>query len=117
MPSIKDRMPHRRAAERKPADTEAERKGLFLHDIINSWWERLFSVIFGGSWDDQPHMYRSGQRAQDYLLNTLGSVAWGIWDWGNLPSLVEATTAFAIVLLGGWAVILIRWWTDYAWDD
>lgn len=51
------------------------------------------------------------------VLVLLGSVAWAIWDWGNLPSLVEAATAFAIVLLGGWAVILIRWWTDYAWDD
>lgn len=51
------------------------------------------------------------------MLVLLGSVAWGIWNWGNLPSLEEATTAFAIVLFGGWAVILIRWWTDYAWDD
>ena len=51
------------------------------------------------------------------MLVLLGSVAWGIWDWGNLPSLEEAATAFAIVLFGGWAVILWRWWTDYAWDD
>ena len=51
------------------------------------------------------------------MLVLLGSVAWGIWDWGNLPSLEEAVTAFAIVLLAGWAAILIRWWTDYAWDD
>lgn len=93
MPSIKDRMPHRRTAERKPTDTEVERKGLFLHDIINSWWERLFSVIFGGSWDDQPHMYRSGQRAQDYLLNTLGSVAWG--------SLFPLLTIISTQLAGG----------------
>lgn len=45
--------------------------------IINGWWERLFSAVFGGTWDEQPRMYESGRSGRDYLLNTVGSVAWG----------------------------------------
>lgn len=45
--------------------------------VINGWWERLFSAVFGGTWDEQPRMYESGRSGRDYLLNTVGSVAWG----------------------------------------
>lgn len=54
-----------------------ERREPFLDRVVDGWWSRLFSAVFGGSWDDEPHRYRPGRGGRDYLLNTLGSIAWG----------------------------------------
>ncbi|MDO5119462.1 MAG: lipopolysaccharide biosynthesis protein [Coriobacteriales bacterium] len=58
-------------------NTEQPRGRVTLASIINGWWNRLFAAVFGGRWDDQPWLYESGRSGRDYLLNTLGSIAWG----------------------------------------
>ena len=40
------------------------------------------------------------------VLTLLGAVAWGIVNWGNLPSPQESATAFGVLLGIGWLVIL-----------
>ena len=67
----------RRAKPKRRRPRQPTRHASSLRSIVNGWWERLFSVAFGGDWDDQPRLYESGQGARDYLLNTLGSIAWG----------------------------------------
>lgn len=51
------------------------------------------------------------------VLTLLGSVAWGIINWGDLPSPQEAAIAFAILLGIGWLIILWQWWTDVYIDE
>ena len=73
-------MPETPSTHTKPSKRRRrpqQRQRVTLASIINGWWERLFSAVFGGTWDQQPHMYESGCGGRDYLLNTLGSVAWG----------------------------------------
>ncbi len=73
-------MPETPSTHTKPSKRRRrprQRHRVTLASIINGWWERLFSAVFGGTWDQQPHMYESGRGGRDYLLNTLGSVAWG----------------------------------------
>lgn len=48
-----------------------------LRGTISLWWDRLFSAFFDGSWGELPYLYESGRGGRDYLLNTLGSIAWG----------------------------------------
>lgn len=67
----------RAKGQRTRSQRPRSRRFHFLRDIINSWWERLFSTVFGGNWDTQAQLYDSGRRGSDYLLNTLGSVCWG----------------------------------------
>ena len=79
-PSNRPKPTPRRKRKRPKAQRRRQHKAPrhgSLSDIVNGWWERLFSVAFGGDWDDQPRLYESGQGARDYLLNTLGSIAWG----------------------------------------
>ena len=68
-----------------------------LHRLVNGWWERLFSVIAGGSWDNQPQLYESGQSRMDYLFNTLGSICWGVL----FPLLTVVATQFTGVEQAG----------------
>lgn len=44
--------------------------------IIDLWRRRLRTAVRQG-WEDGPHLYESGRSSQDYLMNTLGSIAWG----------------------------------------
>lgn len=58
-------------------ETKREQRHATLRGIIDGWWDRLFSAVFGGTWNNQPHLYESGHAGRDYLLNTVGSIAWG----------------------------------------
>ena len=51
------------------------------------------------------------------VLTLLGAVAWGIINWGNLPSPQESVTAFGVLLGIGWLIILWQWWTDVYIDE
>lgn len=48
-----------------------------LKRIVNAWWDRLYSAVFGGTWSEQGQLYSSGNTTRDYLLNTAGLSAWG----------------------------------------
>ena len=71
MPDTPSTPPHHSQRRRR------KRQRQTFGSVINGWWERLFSAVFGGTWDEQPRMYESGRSGRDYLLNTVGSVAWG----------------------------------------
>lgn len=64
----------RRRSTRRSAQTPRRET---LAASFAGWRQRLVSALFGGTWDEQPQEFASGRRGRDYLLNTLGSIAWG----------------------------------------
>ena len=50
----------------------------FLAQIINDWWNRLISAVFGGKFSEQTEQYLAHQTKRDYLCNTAGQAAWGM---------------------------------------
>ena len=46
--------------------------------MVNGWWDRLYSAVFGGTWDEQGQLYSAGNTKRDYVLNTAGLSAWGM---------------------------------------
>ena len=49
----------------------------FLARIVNDWWNRLISAVFGGKFSEQTEQYLAHQTKRDYLCNTAGQAAWG----------------------------------------
>ena len=67
---VSPRTPRR---ERQPREREA-----FLARVVNNWWNRLISAVFGGKFSEQTEQYLAHQTKRDYVCNTIGQAAWGM---------------------------------------
>lgn len=63
---------HRRVRRQRDRGREA-----FLARVVNDWWDRLISAVFGGKFSEQTEQYLAHQTKRDYVCNTLGQAAWG----------------------------------------
>lgn len=63
---------HRKRPQRQ-RDHEA-----FLARVVNDWWDRLISAVFGGKFSEQTEQYLAHQTKRDYVCNTVGQAAWGM---------------------------------------
>lgn len=64
---------------------------------INEWWGRLLGAVADGSLSGQEAMYASHQTTRDYVCNTLGTAAWGMF----FPVLTVVITQIVGVELAG----------------
>ena len=64
---------HRRVRRQRDRGREA-----FLARVVNDWWNRLISAVFGGRFSEQTEQYLAHQTTRDYVCNTLGQAAWGM---------------------------------------
>ena len=76
---------HRR---RVRAKERPDRQPSFLSRVINNWWNRLISAVFGGTFSQQTEQYLAHQTKRDYVCNTIGQAAWGML----FPALTMVTT-------------------------
>ena len=65
--------PRKPRRERQPREREA-----FLARVVNDWWNRLISAVFGGKFSEQTEQYLAHQTKRDYVCNTIGQAAWGM---------------------------------------
>ena len=63
----------RRARAERPV-----RQPGFLARVVNGWWNRLISAVFGGTFSEQTEQYLAHQTKRDYVCNTIGQAAWGM---------------------------------------
>ena len=59
-------------------ERRSEREPGFLARVVNNWWNRLISAVFGGRFSEQTEQYLAHQTKRDYVCNTLGQAAWGM---------------------------------------
>ena len=60
------------------ARRNADRQPGFLARVVNDWWNRLITAVFGGKFSEQTEQYLAHQTKRDYVCNTIGQAAWGM---------------------------------------
>ena len=65
--------PRKPRRERQPREREA-----FLARVVNNWWNRLITAVFGGKFSEQTEQYLAHQTKRDYVCNTIGQAVWGM---------------------------------------
>lgn len=68
----------RRHRERRAPRQRQRENEMFLVRVVNDWWDRLISAVFGGKLSEQTEQYLAHQTTRDYVCNTLGQAAWGM---------------------------------------
>ena len=89
---LKGRKARRGGGRGRSSRPDADRQQAFLPRIVNNWWNRLISAIFGGRLSEQTEQYAAHQTKRDYICNTMGQAAWGV--------LFPVLTAVAAWLVG-----------------
>ena len=75
---------------KEPRKSDPSRDPSPLSRIVNDWWNRLISAVFGGKLSEQTEQYLAHQTKRDYVCNTIGQAAWGML----FPALTMVATWF-----------------------
>lgn len=75
---LKGRKGRRGSGRERSSRPGTDRQQAFLPRVVNNWWNRLISAIFGGRLSEQTEQYAAHQTKRDYICNTIGQAAWGM---------------------------------------
>lgn len=57
---------------------ERDREPGPIRRMVDAWWNRLLSAVYGGGFSTQEAEYEKHATRRDYLWNTLGTAVWGM---------------------------------------
>ncbi len=74
-----------------PARPRHKQRPNVIAELVNAWWTRLISSVYGGGLSSQEAEYESGEVGRDYIWNSIGVGVWGV----VFPILTVVTTQLA----------------------